>query len=127
MDFLKHKIASVKAQIASIEKSIFQVKTAFEGFNQKFTDDAAETFDFSYSSPKAATRRKISISPLTKGTASGGILHSSSSISVPLLPNFQVNNEENHYNSHTFEDDLSVRLDHSLEKIGCCRSNFFCF
>lgn len=117
-----------------IEEKIRQVKDVIASLgNGKLIEEAAETCDFSYSSPKAATRRKISISPLSNGTASGGILK----ISMPypperqsLVPGFQVNNEEVHYNSeqtHGLEENSLQISETQLEAIGCCRSNFFCF
>ena len=135
----KKKIFSINSQVAKIEERIFEVKSELQIFNKKSSDDyeilradenAVETCDLSFNFKKNIKRRAVSTNPLTNGTASGGILQSFTKNKEPLMPQLNINSElycEDPTVKIQEDESIQMMFNSSLERIGCCNSNFFCF
>ena len=145
-------IAELNAKILTLEETIADKKLCLEAAKREPTEDHSSVSDISVISLKSLSysfkaERVISVTPIRRGTASGGLLSSPRTfaqvevIDEPILtprfvpqqqefPDFKLGSEELYGEapvSKKKEEEFEIKYEGANELLGCCRSKFFCF
>lgn len=121
IDITKAKIYQVSLQIASIQDQIESMKN----FNVPGSPKSIEyeTGDCSFNSPYA-NKVIFSSKDLAEKTASRGLLNDKDLRDQGLMP--QIDDGHDCYFQKNGQESFEMFYEFD-EKLGCCRSNFFCF
>lgn len=112
---------------------VFVIEEKIQELKRKNLDDRGKDWggeDFDYMSPSLCSpiftqKVKVSFNALTNGTASGGLLTASKSL-VEEISKIDEGQNDEYFHRNPSNESFSLHFE-SNEKLGCCRTNLFCF